>query len=157
MRSLSENRGSLSHTHFFSQFPWVYLKPMKWLLAVCATMTLWLSRALGSHRWLTWTGHLEATEEKNKRTTKQTENNEQSSNKSWPFNNDFKCKCIKPSKWKMLSGLSRLKNKTQRHTLDFMTHIGWKWRGRDRDSMQILIKRKQSGKREVKPKPSQAT
>ena len=98
-----------------------------------------------------------AMEGKNKRTTKQTENNEQSSNKSWPFNNDFKCKCIKPSKWKMLSGLSRLKNKTQRHTLDFMTHIGWKWRGRDRDSMQIVIKRKQSGKREVKPKPSQAT
>ena len=25
-----------------------------------------------------------------------------------------------------------------------MTHIGWKWRGRDRDSMQIVIKRKQS-------------
>ena len=89
-----------------------------------------------------------ATEEKNKRTIKQTENNEQSSNKSWPFNNDFKRKYIKTSKWKMLSGLSRLKNKTQLHTLDFMTHIGWKWRGRDRDSMQIVIKRKQSQAKE---------
>ena len=89
-----------------------------------------------------------ATEE-NKRTTKQTENNEQSSNKKfWPFNNDFKCKCIKPSKRKMVSGLRRLKNKTQLHTLDFMTHIVWKWRGRDRDSMQIVIKRKQSQAKE---------
>ena len=44
----------------------------------------------------------------------------------------------------------RIKNKIQlntvykRLTLDFMTRVGWKWTGGERDAMQIITKRDQS-------------